>query len=57
MKPIPNEYLCPSEHGMNNARQISRWNGRARRPQRTPTLWSRGTTAKSALVFKLVVHP
>ena len=38
MKPIPNEYLCPSEHGMNNARQISRWNGGARRPQRTPLI-------------------
>ena len=36
MKPIPNEYLCPSEYGMNNIRQISHYNGVSRRPQRTP---------------------
>ena len=36
MKPIPNDYIYPSEHGMNNTRQTSRCNGGARRRQRTP---------------------
>ena len=33
MKPIPNDYICPSEHGMNNARKILPCKGSARCPQ------------------------
>ena len=37
MKPIANEYLCPSEHGMNNARQIVPCKASARRAQINPS--------------------